>query len=426
MTAFKGEQSLPRGSLVLGIELTENLIDYHSQRKIILDSTTINPYGFTIWLDKGFITDLNTKAMLNSMDLLTWVFSICCLFGTYIFIFGVKDIGWNLPLLFSTMIDQGISLPKTTAWRTNCVFGIWMLMVIVITNGYSSVLSSLMTKSGLPEYPRSIQELANSSFKLASFSWSIKANSTRSYLVPTLTLSYYSEACKHCSDILNSIVYIPITPSYNEGVRRFGKSVLADGKVETHLGNVSWPPNFALIESTISLQRSLQTFLKEMLSSKKEFVMTGNADGFVRIGQHLYSNNYIYGLVRFPLRRLTESGLVIFWEKLRGMYNMYLAIEDILRLANTTKEGYPILGRVFSDNLEPAADDPAPLGLHFFRITFVILGSGTAISFFVLLLELMKSHYIIMYGIIIKLATLSWDSTIRIFFTNVFIFNKSN
>src|SRR5690348_13752937 len=101
------------------------------------------------------------------MDSYTWIFCFLMLVLVNFIIYFMKlecDIHhWKnihgLVTFVGTLLNQEITFPSKINVERRLVFGLWTLCAIVISNGYSGILSSLMTKSVLPPYPTTLKEL---------------------------------------------------------------------------------------------------------------------------------------------------------------------------------------------------------------------------------------------------------------------------
>lgn len=217
------------------------------------------------------------------MDTGTWFFRIASAILLCISLFRANGIFYNFPIVFGTLVGQGISIPRRGPFR--CVFGIWILIAIVITNGYSGVLTSLMSKSIIPQFPESLEELANQigPYQIFSFSAQPNIDEIMGTIYLEMPVPYKGTSCKHCLKIQSSTAYL-LNPVLTTGrLMHFYKADSTNTPIGTSAGNLMISPNFALIESSVNW-RPIQRYLKIMFP-KKLLVMAGPANPFIQAYQ---------------------------------------------------------------------------------------------------------------------------------------------
>jgi len=113
-------------------------------------------------------------ALTKPFDTQTWIFLIIStmLLGFYVFSSFKHTQNSSLVLyVFSILVEQGQDVAgERTNFGSNmlAVLIIWLLITIVISNGYKGVLFTLLTMSKIPWTPTSVQELVESKIFLTT------------------------------------------------------------------------------------------------------------------------------------------------------------------------------------------------------------------------------------------------------------------
>lgn len=134
----------------------------------------IFPFRYTVIIDQKELTLNNFKGIYNTMDKLTWFFVALSLISTICVLILIQRSGGTsagdfIFQMFGTLLFQGVTF-RIQSKKATLILSVWMLALIVISNGYSSILAVLMVKPALPEnYPVDLQSLAESSYLKFTF-----------------------------------------------------------------------------------------------------------------------------------------------------------------------------------------------------------------------------------------------------------------
>lgn len=143
-----------------------------------------SPYKFAVILDQSQLSLNNYDGLINTMDSYTWMFVLLSFLSTivalaFVLPSGVQSIPDVVFQLFGTFLFQGIRFPINKLGAT-VIITTWFLALIVISNGYSSILSGLMVKPKIPDdYPTNLESLAASNFSKFTFAEIINPNKRR-------------------------------------------------------------------------------------------------------------------------------------------------------------------------------------------------------------------------------------------------------
>lgn len=145
----------------------------HMARTLIPKLEHKLPYKFAVIVDRSQLSLNNLEGLYNTMDLLTWIFVLLSFISIILALVALTQLQ-RLQLsdlilqLYGTLLFQGISFPIRSP-RVTLILSVWLLGLIVISNGYSSILSALIVRPKLDnDYPSNLQSVAKS--KLLKYS----------------------------------------------------------------------------------------------------------------------------------------------------------------------------------------------------------------------------------------------------------------
>lgn len=155
--------------------------------------------------------------------------------------FPAWRIYFKLSFDFGNFTCQCISVPTKIKLSIKFVLGIWVLMTIVVTNGYSGVLASLMSKTIIPPFPESLEELTNSSLPLLSFSGTplVNESSGFAYLKPP---DYSYATCGHCLKIIIRFLILFDPVNLFSRLLKFAAALSGNNDIETSSGRTPQYP----------------------------------------------------------------------------------------------------------------------------------------------------------------------------------------
>lgn len=323
------------------------------------------------------------------MDSLTWLFTLIslALLNFSLFTFGTRCLFWwgpaliNLVPFLGTVLSQGVSLPRKINSQGRFVFALWILVAIVIANGYSGILSSLMTKPINPPYPGNMAELVDwPTYTIGSISDVVNDVGVASPLVPSIFPN--SSVCKVCPQIFPRIAYIH---HYLDGSLWTLRNHIFKGRpIISNLGHTSFSSNFALIEEGDNAPYYFELY-RALLEDEKVTIDGGEIPELVSFYHSFVDANYIYKLIHHCFPTLTES----------GVYDKWHEIHDIFLRINVCDNYYHrhtcLIRALF--NFEEMDEEPKPLSMNLLSIPLTVLSLCIGISSIAFQLELITHFF---------------------------------
>jgi hypothetical protein len=289
-----------------------------------------------------------------------------------------------------TVLSQSVELPRVSL-SLLLTYGPWLLGCIVITNGYASLLLSLLTTPNSPIIPGRLEELPNSSFNfkwgsitmLKTISKGIETTSSALLSVVETTKIGLNGSCRMCDFLLAARTFIPGTENRIDSLMRVAGSVLVprggnsvekgpprSGGSGLDLEGRSW----VFLEGRDYFPFVLQV-LSQAQYDQKPVQRIGRAEPFAEIWMWKATKSYVTRLAMPFFARLFASGIYRQWEvgrewKIRAMARSFY-------LKDTPDAPLPY-SNLFLPRL--LSKEPHPLTRKHFKIPFIILAVGLFLS----------------------------------------------
>ena len=280
-----------------------------------------------------------------------------------------------LLLIFGTLINQGMNLPKIT-FPLLLTFGVWSLVTVVITNGYAGLLPSLLCKSTIPFVPKDIAGLLSSplNFDFGSYrQLQLGELVDSSFLLSGTNYNYITIGrggnCSVCNQILNKVTFLkplPKTPDTENVIRTF-VAIKNLGQYADRVYNESFK-NFVLIE-----EESFIPFMKEALRlvfNKQKIVVTvGQASPFSVTTFSPTFQSYASKMAQNYFSRMYSSGILSKWKSSQELFlvNHAGVLYNSSRERRKSRYSVLLLPNVYENN------DPEKFTVEHFVIPLYIL-----------------------------------------------------
>lgn len=351
------------------------------------------------------------------MDLPTWIFSLTTLVLINFILYSTRcktTAEWlALPIdyviLIGTLLNQGVSVPGKIGNKRKLIFGLWILGAIVIGNGYSGLIVSLMMKSIPPEYPMSFGELVNFTEYTIVTTGVTKLQIPNFEIVDVPTILNSSGWRPKKYDNILSRIHFVHYDVIELKEQPFGTDVVNGNPIESASGPVKISSHFALVELGARPEGQARV-IQEILRGEKLIIPSVHILEIFNIHVVAVSSNYFYRLVQPTYRGLRESGI---YEKWVETNCAHLKLYTQMYLSNKTKSKYkyqmvaPILF-----NLPEPAEEPEPGDMETLKVP--LLAYTILIGFACIVWQIEFSHRLVDLSGVFELLQNSWAKAYKL------------